>query len=75
MIGTVAASHISNIAQKLLHAIGELSYASGMVSKPVAVLTQKLGDTYSNLFGSFCHFAVLLAICSEINGKQAATVQ
>ena len=42
MIGTVAASHISNIAQKLLHAIGELSYASGMVSKPVAVLTQKL---------------------------------
>lgn len=67
MIATVAASHISKIAEKLLHAIGELSYASGMVSKPVAVLTQKLGDASSCLV----HFAFLFASCSEINRAQA----
>jgi len=57
MISTVAASHITKVAEKLLYAIGEISYASGMVSKPVAVLTQKMGDAFSCLV----HFEVLFA--------------
>ena len=48
--GTISDSHVSTAAKKLIKAVGDIAGTSGMVSKPVAFLTERLGDTLIAMF-------------------------
>ena len=42
--GIIADSHVTLVAKKLISAVSDIALTSGMVTKPVAFLTEKLGD-------------------------------
>ncbi len=46
--GRIAETHVSLIAKHLVHAVGTVSEQTGLISRPVAVLTKKLGEPCRN---------------------------
>lgn len=46
--GRICESHISQVAKKLLEVVSHVTFSTGVVSRPVAQLTEKLGEPGPN---------------------------